>query len=256
MTIDSPQLIEAFVLAGFSAGIMLVLAAWYRTRRIAAGAFVFGAFVLYGNLALSLPMILGISQFGSSWNWLGKVLSIAASLSVVACVPWLSWDRIGGRLPTGIWPWIVGVVAGVAAIVPSVVQMAADGTPPVQWPDLEHVLFQLVMPSVDEELAFRGVMFVILLRYLPPDRESNGIRMGWAAIIVTLLFVMVHTVHYNVETQSLYWSAPLPDSQRLLLAGTCLLAAREITGSIWPAALAHTIMNLGPWLAAYIYFSL
>ncbi len=82
-----------------------------------------------------------------------------------------------------------------------------------------------------EELLFRGVIFVILMR-LPL----------WQAIVLNgVLFGSMHLIHGYMDGN---WSAALVWALMSSCAGMMFAAARERTGSLWLVVFLHMILNL------------
>ncbi len=84
-----------------------------------------------------------------------------------------------------------------------------------------------------EELLFRGMLLSALMRRL---------RVGWAVLISSLVFVLIHLPGLQLQ-----WYA-LPD---LLLLALAVSWIRLQSGSIWPAVLTHGINNA---LAVLVWF--
>ncbi|MCA1854704.1 CPBP family intramembrane metalloprotease [Massilia oculi] len=82
-----------------------------------------------------------------------------------------------------------------------------------------------------EELLFRGVIFVILLR-LPV----------WQAIVLNgVLFGSMHLIHGYMDGN---WSHALGWAMMSSCAGMMFAAARERTGSLWLVVVLHMVLNL------------
>lgn len=82
-----------------------------------------------------------------------------------------------------------------------------------------------------EELLFRGVIFVILMR-LPL----------WQAIVLNgVLFGSMHLIHGYMDGN---WSHALVWALMSSCAGMMFAAARERTGSLWLVVVLHMILNL------------
>jgi membrane protease YdiL (CAAX protease family) len=94
-------------------------------------------------------------------------------------------------------------------------------------------LLVVTLGPLVEELLFRGMLLSALMRRL---------HVGWAVVISSLSFVLIHLPGLQLQ-----WYA-LPD---LLLLALALCWIRLKSGSIWPAALAHAINNA---LAVTVWF--
>jgi membrane protease YdiL (CAAX protease family) len=169
---------------------------------------------------------------GVSWNWTGKALSLAFTLAV-ASLPVIGLRRTGLTLPQrdgALWAW------GLFAVLTGVLGYFALTDGYVE-PDLETRLFQWTMPGLDEELVYRGVLLLMLNEALRGRVQALGAPMGWAAVITTLLFGLIHTVSF--ENGALEYG--LPVSQ--IIGGFVLVWMRERTGSLVLPILAHNTVN-------------
>ncbi len=92
------------------------------------------------------------------------------------------------------------------------------------------VLIQL-FNAFGEELLFRGVIFVILLR----------LRLWQAIVINGLLFGSMHLIHGYMDGD---WSHALEWAVMSSCAGMMFAAARANTGSLWLVIALHMILNL------------
>jgi membrane protease YdiL (CAAX protease family) len=88
-----------------------------------------------------------------------------------------------------------------------------------------------LLNAFGEELLFRGVIFVILLR-LPV----------WQAILLNgVLFGSMHLMHGYMDGN---WSHALVWALMSSMAGMMFTAARYRTGSLWLLVLLHMVLNL------------
>jgi uncharacterized protein len=64
--------------------------------------------------------------------------------------------------------------------------------PALDWGFLEFAAIQLVVVALPEELFFRGMLFSLLARRFPPRRATITGGVGWALILSSLAFAVVH----------------------------------------------------------------
>ncbi len=167
-----------FSLLFASIGFVLALLAKAADKRIpVAAAALFAAYLALDDLATGLPHLAGAFDFiPGSWNWSGKVLSLAFSVVVMVALR-LSPDAVGLRGPTH--PRIAWI-----ALALFVVWGACLGwvfQPGV--PDAETLAFQATMPGLAEEIAYRGIAPAILLGLVNRKPHVDGIP--WAVILAT-----------------------------------------------------------------------
>lgn len=70
--------------------------------------------------------------------------------------------------------------------------IAALHAPELSLKLLEFCAVQLVVVALPEELFFRGMMLHLLTRRFPPRHSIAGVGFGWAAVLTSLTFALVH----------------------------------------------------------------
>ncbi len=115
--------------------------------------------------------------------------------------------------------------------------------PPLSLSLLELLFVQLVVVAIPEELFFRGFIHEKLERAIPPKRRVFGGGIGWALVISSALFAVVHL-------------ATGLDPRRLAVFFPALLFAwmRSATGSITAGAIAHALSNVSLHVLEQSYF--
>ena len=181
---------------------------------------------------------------GLRWNWVGKLFSIAFSCLLLARSPWLRqnvglrWRQAAGSFPM--------VLICFAACIADSIHNGLDAIPiPFSW---ETLLFQAFIPSIDEELAFRGISLALLERAFAHSPMGCRLRYGWAALVTAVLFGIGHAVAFR-EGHFRFFMVPF-----LFTFGFASVAAlvRTRSGSLlWPI-LCHTAINLPLYLILMI----
>jgi len=112
---------------------------------------------------------------------------------------------------------------------------------------LDTLLFQATMPSIEEELAYRGIMLALLERAFGHSPMSYRWRFGWAAVITSLLFWHDVTIHHG--------SLIIPLSRvDTAIDGAVWALARTRSGSLlWPM-LFHSVCNLSLFAVAMMRY--
>ena len=67
--------------------------------------------------------------------------------------------------------------------------------PPMAF-SADTLMFQFIMPGIDEELLFRGIMLAIFERAFGQSPMSCRLRWGYAALITSVLFGLPHAVSF------------------------------------------------------------
>jgi membrane protease YdiL (CAAX protease family) len=110
---------------------------------------------------------------------------------------------------------------------------------------LEYYLFELTMPSFSEEICLRGAVFGFILYYIKQSGFSN-LKIWIIVIIQVLPFAIAHLL--GVEN--------FGEGIRIFLftfsAGFGLSWLRIKTGSIFPAIIAHSIINVLDNILGYL----
>jgi membrane protease YdiL (CAAX protease family) len=173
------------------------------------------------------------------WNWLGKVFTIASAFAFLAILAkidrhevGLVWhQRRGSLLPALL---MVGVICAV-----SWGQAIFDGEASNLSP--ERVLFEAIMPGLDEELVFRGVLLTLFVQAFGEGRPIFKGRFGISELAITLLFGAAHGLHVS-------HCIPALDAESFIVTGAiggALMWIRQRTGSLVLPTLAHNLSNFG-----------
>lgn len=217
----------------------------------AALAMVAGLFAL-NLISLSLPRV-GIFT-GLAWNWQGKTLDLIWCLALIALLSRDQQREIG-------WTWRtrpgslreaflnIGILLVAGFLLAGNWSPAANGAERISALTLERVLFDTTFPNLVEEIVFRGFMLALLDRAFPPRWTLWRAQVGWGLILTTLLFGLVHGVSLSPDGALVFDPVWLIASA---VMGFVIGWVRALTGSLWPAFLAHcapeTGLLLGMWL--------
>lgn len=195
------------------------------------------AFIFFLNILLLTARTFGwFSSF--RWNWEGKIVSTIIALVFITLWPNLSWKNVGFTIPKqGTWSRVLIILSG------SVLFYAIiNYTNNPMAPDLETFLFQGTMPGIEEEIVYRGILWILIAQALPQStRRFWGADVSWSLIITTILFALVHGVsvdqHFNIAIYpwSIIWTG---------ITGFFFGWIRAYSGSLLPAIVLHNGMNL------------
>jgi membrane protease YdiL (CAAX protease family) len=105
--------------------------------------------------------------------------------------------------------------------------------PELDLPFAELALVQLVVVALPEELFFRGFVHEMLERAIPPSRRILGGGIGWALVISSLLFALIHLPKQGD-----------PRALATFFPGLLFGWLRSATGSILASTLTHASSNL------------
>ncbi|MFN7175657.1 MAG: lysostaphin resistance A-like protein [Thermaurantiacus sp.] len=180
----------------------------------------------------------GLGLEWGQWNWVGKlavVLFLGLALLLLPAemrkrTGIVTWVKPGAGRPV----WIaVGIFALLGVVQALATDMAHDNL-------VETLAFQLTMPSLSEEWLFRGLLMALLFAAMPATWTIAGARLGPAWLASGLLFGAIHGLLYSPSEGILFEPLPIL-ATGLAGLGFGWIAARA--GSVWPAVIAHSLVN-------------
>jgi hypothetical protein len=186
-----------------------------------------------------------LAQFGvahGQWNWDGKIVSILATLVLIAVIPRVSFKDCGFR-----WSQNGGIVAGLlgGALICAFVWGSNYFVGAPNHATGETLWYEATLPGLQEEPSFRGLM-LLLLNQAFKDKPITllGAPIGWGAVASSVYFGMGHGLGWD-NGRIVF------DALTILLTGAIgfvLLWIRERTGSLILPILAHNASNFGTYL--------
>ncbi|QLC23718.1 CPBP family intramembrane metalloprotease [Parasphingopyxis algicola] len=169
-----------------------------------------------------------------SFNWAGKIAALAVSIAILAfgivdreAAGVTFRQNAGARIG-----WIAfAILCAIDVLIAVIIE-----TPP---PDIEAIAYQLTMPSLEEEIFYRGILLFCLVKAFGDGPRVAFANIGFAAIMSVILFGAVH---------SLFWAggAPVFVLEIFLITGSIgliLTWLRLNTGSILASMLLHSVIN-------------
>ena len=186
------------------------------------------------NLFGSLPNLFA----GSGWNWQGKLLALLLTLAIAA-LPQFGWKRIGlslkqrpGSLKTAL-PVSALYLAFFVAIALAFPSEAASA---------ETIAFQLTMPSLEEELFYRGLLLFAFVQAFAGGKDTRTGALISAGLLSSIAFGLAHAFSHSSNgfaLEPIYFFATFIPS---LLA----VWIRLRTGSLLLPVLLHSAGNTLP----------
>lgn len=198
-------------------------------------------------LILTAPRIGWFAEL--DFNWQGKILAILAAVLLIVFWKGLSWRMVGlNSVKPGTWWRVFAVIAGVCVFW---FVMGSSAEAPTWTLTSEAVLFQAFMPSIEEELIWRGILWALIAMALPETKRFW--RVGWSLAITTVLFGLGHSLTIqsgfmlNFDVALLIFTG---------LSGYLLGWIRARSGSIIPAIVLHSGINLAALLIPALVYGL
>jgi uncharacterized protein len=206
-----------------------------RTRDTWIKIILFAIIYIVNQLALSLPSYVpAFSWINSNWNWDGKIYGL-----LVGVAGWLLFKPYFKennfftlqQYKSGFKPALIAVISlTIFSLVLTRLMGSSDF-------DTETLLFELTMPSLEEEIVFRGVLLGLLASALKP---RMGIFGNPAVLITALLFGFVHALGFSRDCSINF------DPMFFLMTGLAGFVWGWVTiksRSILLAYLSHNICN-------------
>ena len=226
----------AFYTAGYVAIIFLAFLALRPFDKRLAFSFglLFVAYLVLDDFITGLPYAVPIFDLNPArWNWAGKFYSILFSIAVIAALG-MSASATGLVLPRR--NVRAGIVALILLIPLGVVLALAYGPDP---PSAETIAFQLFMPGLAEELAFRGIAPALLLGLI--RGRSPGQETPWVVVCIAAVpFGVIHGLGYSDGAYSFEPGPALWTFSGGIIYGWL----RFSTGSLLFPLLAHSLTNV------------
>jgi len=215
---------------------------WYRRRRtqgsyrdilIASILWPIYAAILFGGIVIQRHYF---ASFGFTWNWVGKVLTIGATTIMLFVLPNIDRKSAGvtfRQRPGTFWSTFLVILVVTTA---SAFVQRHQGAPDVRS---QTWAYQLFMPSIDEELFYRGLLLFYVARAFGDSLPARTWNVDLSVWVVTLLFGFVHAVGFD------HRKLIFDDSSFLFtfVPGYLLGWARQRTGSVVLPIVGHTLTN-------------
>lgn len=211
---------------------------YFDKRLIFAFGALFAIYIGLDDLVTGLPYsldgIVDITLVDGYWNWSGKIYSLVLSLAVILALR-MNAKAVGLSLPQR------NIKIGLIALVPLTLVGIFLGymfQPPP--PNAETLAFQALMPSLAEEIAYRGIAPALLLGLI--QKRDAPKTVPWVVICIAAVpFGVVHGLGYSSGAYSFEWGIALHTFTGGIIYGWL----RFSTGSLLFPILAHSFANVG-----------
>lgn len=190
------------------------------------------------------PLVIkGFPEFGDL-NWSGKFLSLVFVVVVFALLP-EALRRDSGILALPRRDSLVAVGISLSLFLALGVALSFSGRQGTGGV-LEAFAFQLTLPSLSEEFLFRGILLALFAKVASAHIKVLGAPLSWGFIATSLLFGLVHGFLYAPSLGFIFQPVPIIATG---LLGAIFAWITIRSGSVWPAVIAHSLLNAtGPSL--------
>ena len=208
-------------------------------------------FVLYfflDSLITVLPLeVSSLRVLGLTMNWEGKIGSYLLALIFLLSYKRLDAKAFGFRMDQAEGSTtFANRSLIIVAILITVYGYLIGGFEA----SVENILFQITMPSVVEEIAYRGILLALLNQVFERNFRWGKTQFGVGLIITSLLFGLWHGLsigdNFSLEMN---WFAFILTG----LIGFLLGFVRERTGSLLYPIILHILINLIPNIIGLIF---
>ena len=196
----------------------------------------FSIFFIGNSLLLALPGHFPTFRiFEGQWNWDGKLFAILGAVVFLLLYRkfelkdyYLTLKQDKKHLKKGI------IIISAIFLLSSVLNIALNPFT-TEW-NWETLMFQLSMPGINEEIAYRGIMLGLLAKILKPNKFLHP-----AIIVTAILFGLGHGFFLDGNWEVVFNAAPFFGTFALGMIWAWITMK---TGSILLALISHNLGNV------------
>jgi len=174
---------------------------------------------------------LDLNWFGKTMTWVGTITMLYFLPSAGFRVAGLTWRQNRGSLNQ------VVSIGGIILLVTTGTALLFTSTPNTS---LENLLFQAIMPSLDEELFFHGLLLLLFHQAFGKGLMVWGAETGWGVWLVVAIFGLLHGVRIESGELAVNFGVTVGTA----FTGFVLTLMRERTGSLVVPVLYHNIFTV------------
>jgi membrane protease YdiL (CAAX protease family) len=154
------------------------------------------------SVATLLPIYVPSLQVPNAhWNWSGKIIDIVVMLAVAAL--FIVTRRFTARdfgltlkQAPGTGRAIIFMMVPYLIVMAAITALWFGETKPQT---AETIWYEATMPGLAEELLWRGILLALVDRMFTARLRLAGAEIGYGAIVVTLVFALVHGLHFGKD---------------------------------------------------------
>jgi CAAX protease family protein len=157
---------------------------------------VFILFVFLNHILVYSYTLKAFHFFNQNWNWSGKVLAICGSIIFLIFYKKYPINEYGITLHQKPKSIRISIVV-LAVFVFATILIGLFASQKTNF-NLETLSFQLTLPGIDEELAFRGIMIGLLSQILVEHINISYLKFINPSILITsILFGLDHAFNFD-----------------------------------------------------------
>jgi membrane protease YdiL (CAAX protease family) len=181
------------------------------------------------------------------WNWQGKILSILWCVLFICFTKFLTKEESGftWKINKSAWlPFIIICVIGISVQLLDV--FSGGGLKDLHF-GKEHFFYELTMPGLSEEMAYRGIILGLLNKVFVSRKNILGATVGWGILIQAIIFGGGHSFYFNDAGHIQFALVPAIITG---IIGLVIGWLREKSGNIVLPIIFHNLFNVFPQLLA------
>ena len=179
---------------------------------------------------------------GGNYNWEGKIVSTIFTLVLILLLFRRNLKQVGLNLSQSGLALRLGITIAVFTVI-ATIAWNLFYFPGTKSEPISDILYQAIMPSIEEELWFRGLIYAMLLKGLTTNDSKHPILyyVIISAVVVTIHFWAVHSITTDGNWGFIFraWHNPVAG-----IYGVLWMVVRLGTGSIIIPILLHTLANI------------
>ena len=208
----------------------------------------FVVYVILDMFVTALPVEFHYFDFIKlEMNWSGKIYSYILAISFIFLFKSISLSEFGITTKQKEGSTYFSVWTSVTFLVVMLVYCIFIGR---YKANIENIIFQITMPSLIEEIVYRGILLTLLSMVFVNDMKIGEINFGMGVIITSILFGLWHGLNItdNLEV-TINWILFVYTG----LIGFVLALVKERTGSLLFPIIIHQLINILPQTMGYIF---
>lgn len=228
-------------------GILSIFALKEKTNR---KSFALLLLAIFGNEIITrITMFFPDVQFFHGYNWIGK--SLATLFCIIFILIYNDKYEFGFTFRQKAGSLKPVLIVSIALLIVELILLWFTAGP--RQISLESYLFQLSVPGISEEIAYRGLFLGLLNAMFVGRKKIFGAPIGFGAAIITLLFIGVHIMGFN-SNLDFYFHFNIWTLISLVLPPLVMVWQRERSGSILIPVIFHNLLNTLMFLIPSIKF--
>jgi len=209
------------------------------------------AFLIILALMLNSTVLLFLLHIQHIWvpalqmNWLGKIAATVTSLLFIYYSPEVTFQKVGLNLNFKKTFHYKTLFFLLLIFLFSLVDFYFDQTVPPFMQGHDAVLFEFILPGIEEEIFWRGLLLLLFAKLF----QHASTKRAWfiATIATSLLFAAGHAVNYQAGHLVISFQPVFP----IFIIGIILCIMRLLSGNLLLPIIVHNWLNTYGWIFSF-----